>query len=69
MYAVAELEIFSRRSQDKYKKYIYIYINPKNNLSYLYYSLEQQQPSRSVNIFGIGKLLILNEIHNFLKRK
>ena len=65
---VRELEIFSRRSQDKYIKK-YIYIKPKNDLSYLYYSPQQQQPSLSINIFGINKLLILNEIRNFLKRK
>ena len=57
---MAEQKKNSRGSQGKY---IYKILN-KKNLSYLYYSPQKQQPSLSVNIFGIGKLLILNEIRN-----
>ena len=59
---MAESEIFFQGEPS-----LSVNINPKNNLSYLYYSPQKQQPSLSVNIFDIGKLLILNKIRNFLK--
>ena len=54
-------KFFPRGAKIIISKNIFIYISPKYNPSYLYYSpQQQQQQSLSVNIFWINKLLILN---------